>query len=233
MQETPVRSLILEDPACCGETKPVQPSYWVCALEIRSQTTESTCLQPVFCNKRSHFNKKPAHCTWRVCPLLFPTSEKSALSNRDAAWVKITLLKRKSSWESATAGGGKLWDDFCAEIQWWEDHHGKIWGGIFQTEGKANTVLSHFRPVWLFVTPWTVNRQASLSIGLSRQGYWSGLSFPPPGDLPNPGVKLASLSSPALAGGFFTMNATCETPRWVHLVSYFCFGCCCSVAQSC
>ena len=56
--------------------------------------------------------------------------------------------------------------------------------------------------VQLFVTPWTVARQA-LSLGFSRQGYWSGLSFPPPGDLPAPGIKLASLVSPALAGIFF------------------------------
>ena len=43
-----------------------------------------------------------------------------------------------------------------------------------------------------FVTLWTVARQASLSMGFSRQEYWSGLSFPPPGDLRDPGIKLAS-----------------------------------------
>ena len=46
--------------------------------------------------------------------------------------------------------------------------------------------LSH---VWLFVTPWTAAYQALLSMGFSRQEYWSGLPFPPPGDLPDPGVK--------------------------------------------
>ena len=55
-----------------------------------------------------------------------------------------------------------------------------------------------------FATPWTVARQAPLSVEFSRQEYWSGLPFPPPGDLPNPGIKAASLVSPALAGGFFT-----------------------------
>ena len=40
--------------------------------------------------------------------------------------------------------------------------------------------------------------------GIFRQEYWSGLRFPPPGDLPNPGIELASPASPALAGGFFT-----------------------------
>ena len=56
-----------------------------------------------------------------------------------------------------------------------------------------------------FVTPWTVAHQASLSIGFSRQACWSVLPFPPPGDLPNPGVKPeAPAASPALADGFFT-----------------------------
>ena len=55
--------------------------------------------------------------------------------------------------------------------------------------------------VHLFVTPWTVAHQAPLSMGLSQQEYWSGLSFPPSRDLPNPGIKL---TPPALAGKFFT-----------------------------
>ena len=46
--------------------------------------------------------------------------------------------------------------------------------------------------VWLFVTPWTVPRQAPLSMGFSRQEYWSGLSCPPPGGLPDAGMALAS-----------------------------------------
>ena len=62
--------------------------------------------------------------------------------------------------------------------------------------------------VWLFATPWTVGRQAPLSMGFSRQEYWSGLSCPPPEDLPDPGVETASLASPTLAGGFFIICAT-------------------------
>ena len=50
----------------------------------------------------------------------------------------------------------------------------------------------------------TVARQAPLSMGFSRQEYWSGLSHPAPGDVPTPGIKPASLMSPALEGGFFT-----------------------------
>ena len=62
-------------------------------------------------------------------------------------------------------------------------------------------VLSH---VWLFVTPWTLARQAPLSMGFSSLEYWSGLPCPPPGTLSDPGIEPASLVSPALAGGFFT-----------------------------
>ena len=52
--------------------------------------------------------------------------------------------------------------------------------------------------------------QASLSMGFPRQEYWSRVPFPPPGDLPLPGIKPASLTSPALAGRFFTTSATWE-----------------------
>ena len=54
------------------------------------------------------------------------------------------------------------------------------------------------------VTPWTVAHQAPLSMGFTRKEYWNGLPFPPPGDLPDPGIEPASLVSPALAGRFFT-----------------------------
>ena len=54
--------------------------------------------------------------------------------------------------------------------------------------------------------------QAPLPMGFSRQEYWSELSHPPPGDLPDPGIKPVSLTSPALAGWFFTTCATWEAP---------------------
>ena len=51
--------------------------------------------------------------------------------------------------------------------------------------------------VRLFATPWTIARQAPLSMGFPRQEYWSGLPFPSPGRLPHPGIKSVSLASPA------------------------------------
>ena len=56
-------------------------------------------------------------------------------------------------------------------------------------------ICSH---VWLFATPWTEAHQAPLSMGFPRQEYWSGLSFPSPGDLSNPGIEQVSPVSPAL-----------------------------------
>ena len=58
--------------------------------------------------------------------------------------------------------------------------------------------------VQLFVNPWTVALQASLYMEFSRQKYWSELLFSTPGVLPDPGIELSSLASPALAGRFFT-----------------------------
>ena len=74
-------------------------------------------------------------------------------------------------------------------------------------------LLSH---VQLFATPWTVARQAPLSMGFSRQEYWSGLPFPPLGDLPNPGIEPASPVSPALAGRFFTTEPLENSKAYIY-----------------
>ena len=62
--------------------------------------------------------------------------------------------------------------------------------------------------VHLFVTPWPVAHQAPLSMEFPRQEYWSGLPFPTPGDLPNPGVEPVSLASAASTGRVFTTAPT-------------------------
>ena len=67
--------------------------------------------------------------------------------------------------------------------------------------------------VRLLATPWTTACQAPPSVGFSRQEYWSGLPFPPPGDVPDPGIGPESLASPALASGFFYHCATWEALR--------------------
>ena len=65
--------------------------------------------------------------------------------------------------------------------------------------------------VQLFAIPWTVACQDPLSMRSSRQEYWSGLPCCPPGDLPDLGIKLTSLVSLALAGGFFIAISSCLT----------------------
>ena len=74
-------------------------------------------------------------------------------------------------------------------------------------------MLSRFSRVQLFVTVWTVAHKAPLSMGFSRQEYWSELPGPPPGYLPDQGIEPASPESPALAGEFFTTGATWEAPE--------------------
>ena len=73
-------------------------------------------------------------------------------------------------------------------------------------------VLSCFSHVQLFVTRWTVAHQAPLSVEFSMQEYWSGLPFPSPGNLPDPGTEPALFTSAASAGGFFTTSTTWEAP---------------------
>ena len=68
-------------------------------------------------------------------------------------------------------------------------------------------MLSH---VWLSSAPQTVAHQAPMSMGFSRLEHWSELPVPPPGDLPDPGIKPAS---PALAGGFFTTWEAHQNPQ--------------------
>ena len=74
----------------------------------------------------------------------------------------------------------------------------------------------------LTLTPWTVARQAPLSMGFSRQEYWSGLLCPPPGDLPDPEIEPRSLTFPASASGFSSSSAVWEAPVfWIRPVLSF------------
>ena len=76
-------------------------------------------------------------------------------------------------------------------------------------------VLSCFSHV--FGTPWTVARQAPLSMGFSRQEHWRRSPCPPPGALPDPGIEPTSPASPALAGGFFPTSTTWEAQGLYNL----------------
>ena len=89
------------------------------------------------------------------------------------------------------------------------------------------SVLSHVQHC---VIQWTVACQAPLSMGFSKQEYWSRFPFPTPGDLPNPGIKPMSLVSPALAGGFFNivpLSFLYHWSPWHHTYTYLTMCCCC------
>ena len=83
-------------------------------------------------------------------------------------------------------------------------------------------MLSPFSHIQLFVTRWTVACQAPMSMGFFWQEYWSGLPCPPPGDLPNPGIKPMSLISPVLADRFCITSLIWEAPP-IHKPKNTCF----------
>ena len=81
-------------------------------------------------------------------------------------------------------------------------------------------VCYRFSGVRFFAALWAVACQAPPSMGFSRQEYWSGLPFPPPGNPPNPGIKPASLMSAALTSRFFTTSTTWEA--LIYEIKYSC-----------
>ena len=85
-----------------------------------------------------------------------------------------------------------------AAVQTCSEEQGSIVGVKRESKSVCLSVMSYS------VTPWTVAHKAILLMEFSRREYWSGLPFPPPGGLPDPGIKPASLEPPELAGGFFT-----------------------------
>ena len=134
---------------------------------------------------------------------------------------KTAMWRRRQRWGSVPTRQGILGPP--------ETRRGKE--GSFPTSFRGNTALltpgfhtsklpelggntfmlpaclpSHFSCIWLSATLWTIAHQVPLSMGFSRQEHWSGLPFPSPGDLLHPGIEPASLTSPSLAGGFFTTS---------------------------
>ena len=94
----------------------------------------------------------------------------------------------------------------CPQPVGFEAHSRPCICNYFSISGAR--VLSCCSRVRLSATPWTAARQAPLSMRFPGKEDWSGLPFPPPGDLPDPGIEPACLMSPVLAGGLFTTGAT-------------------------
>ena len=124
--------------------------------------------------------------------------------------------------------GCSTWGHKESDTTWWLNNN--------------KCVLSRFSCVRLFATLWTIAHHAPLSVGLSRQEYWSGLPCPPPGDLPNLGTEPTSLMSLHWQAGSLPLAPQCSVymsipihptsplPTWCsyvcfpHLCLYFCFA---------
>ena len=132
--------------------------------------------------------------------IISPAREPTSLEREHAHWdeQQIAIMSRP-----------------LQQMKGWRAALASLLSAVTKHRGPTPTcacVLSCFSRVRLCATPWTAAHQAPLSMGFSRQEYWSGLPCPPLGDLPDPGIKPTSLVSPALAGGFFTTSATWEAP---------------------
>ena len=89
---------------------------------------------------------------------------------------------------------------------------------------NETTCVSCEGHVWLFVTPWSASLQAPLSMGFPRQKYWSGLSFPLPGDFPDPGIEPMSPVAHTLQADSLPLSHWC---LWYWCYYYYFFVLCC------
>ena len=144
-------------------------------------------------------------------PILWPPDVKSWLIWKDPDAGKDWRREEKGMTEHEMAGqhhrldGHELSLSLACCSPW---GHKEL-----NTTEWLNWTESHFSCVWLFATLWTIARQTPLSVGFSRQEYWSGLLCP------SSGGKHMSLKSPALAGGFFTTSITWEA-SYIYFVCF-------------
>ena len=135
-----------------------------------------------------------------------------------------TLFKNVFTWKQSENVNRSRWQMTLPLLQWNSEwvplplihRTGKRWHGATKDiptnpfTSVLEWVYSLHAAKWLqsCLTLWTVARQAFLSMGFSRQEYWSGLQCPPPVDLPDPGIEPMSHTSPAMKCGFLTTTAT-------------------------
>ena len=158
-----------------------------------------------FCPTQSHYHQN-TQSTWQLCSAFFFFSDSiSGITiSFDHLMFKIHVIIFHHHSLTLLNTLFKIIKNSCH--YWKVKLDGLKMFIIFINAYSAWCVLSCFSCVQLFATLWTVARQASLSMGFSRQEYWSGLPFSPLGDLPDSEIKPRSLMSPALAGGFFTTS---------------------------
>ena len=157
----------------------------------------------------------PYHESKSVVPILFSTRDwfQGRQFFHGPRWVQVGMV---SGWFKCITFIVHCY--FCYYISS-TSHHQALDPGSWGLKGKVKS-LSHVR---LFVTPWTVAYQTSLSMGFSRQGYWSGLPFPSPGDLPDLGIEprspaLQADALPLSHQGFKGPESSCIRFPW-NLIS--------------
>ena len=116
-------------------------------------------------------------------------------------WSSYCLLRFTLQMEEKHSRAFCLSD--CGSPDWMGEHRGKKKERPIL--GQRMFVPSRCSCIQLCVTLWTAACQASLSVGFSRHEYWGGMPYPPPGELPRPEIKPASLMSPILAGWFLPL----------------------------
>ena len=133
--------------------------------------------------------------SWQGTEPTSPTSESvNTLTSANIwkRWPTSGDISTVSIWSSSGSHAQVFIFPFLPETCWWK-----------RLYVEYAWVLSCFSRVWCFVTLWTVACQAPLSMRFSKEEYCSGFPCPPPGDLPDPGIKPASRMFSALSGGFF------------------------------
>ena len=124
---------------------------------------------------------------------------------------------------------GRLWDFLTSVITAWANSYSKSQSVNVPSSPfpflhihlcLRRAVLRHFSHVWLFATLWTVAHQAPLSMGVSRQEYWTGLPCPPPGDLYHPGIELLSPVVPALQADSLPLSQWGSPYKCIQWLNY-------------
>ena len=120
--------------------------------------------------------------------------------------LHVSFSREFSHGKILTQGGWSLYTINISKLHYWS-HNWVFWGHL-RTQSLCAKSLQLCPTL---CDPMDCSHQTPLSMGFSRQGYWSGLPCPLPGDLTDPGIESQSLASPALAGDFFTTSVTWET----------------------
>ena len=182
--------------------------YWNLVAAWPSSQGDQVTWSPTSC-RDSLMPAPPRLSRWRV----MPQGHSGALHTPRISWANLSPCFSNSSQFHVPPPGPCLLSSLTSMASTtlcplkpasrrWEAN-----SGVCVSVCVCVCLLSH---VWLFVTPWPLARQTPVSMGSSRQEHWDKWPFPPPGNLPNPGIKPMSPGFPALAGGFFT-NAP---PTW-------------------